>query len=62
MKDNLVNPVVSPSNLTLDGEIEFSVNPSNHLISSYHLVSPPKEHATHLLIISSHSFINSTST
>jgi len=34
MKDNLVNPSVSPSNFTIDGEIEFSVNPSNHLLPS----------------------------
>jgi len=34
MKDNLVNPVMSLSNITIDGEIEFLVNPSNHLLSS----------------------------
>jgi len=32
MKGNLVNPVVSPSNITINCEIEFPVNPSNHLL------------------------------
>jgi len=34
MKGNLINSVVSPSNFTMDSEIEFSVNPPNHLLSS----------------------------
>jgi len=34
MKGNLVNSAVSPFNLIIDGEIEFLVNLSNHLLPS----------------------------
>jgi len=34
MKGILVNQVVIPSNITVDGEIEFLVYPSNYLLPS----------------------------
>jgi len=60
MKGNLVNLVVPPSNLTIDGEIEFSVNPSNHLLSSPCITSKRTRHSppNHLFPF----LVNSTST
>jgi len=39
MKGNLINSIVSSSNLTIDGEIEFSVHPSNQLLPSPCIIS-----------------------
>ena len=39
MKDNLVNSVVSFSNLIIDYEIEFSVDPSCHFLLSLCITS-----------------------
>jgi len=60
MNGNLVNPTMSPSNLIIDGEIEFSVHPSNHLLPSPCITSK----RTHYLLLN-HLFpflMNSTST
>jgi len=60
MKGNLINPVVSPFNLTIDCEIEFSVHPFNHLFPSSCITSKRTHYSppNHLFSF----LVNSTST